>query len=338
MPKILIRRLLVQLQLASPFIERKMTSFETYYKQIEQYPLLTIEEEINLSHIIRNSTDPIEKKKAIDKIVVSNLRLVIFCAKSIDFPKDHMSIMDLIQEGNKKLLKAARYYDYDNHKTKFSTYAFSVIKKNMMYASTRERLITLPPKHNYIIGKLIEIRNRMGYDNIDEITFKEFQSQDWISDKIKNHITIDTFRRIKSSFKSSVYLTDDWNKFIETKNDDDNIPQIEHAIISDKRTYLMKIIKDIASEREAYLIKRVFYDNLSFSEVGAEVGLTKQHVQQSLKRLFHKFRTQIVHDKKNFDEIPVKWIKVMEGKIKPLYQRSRISALGNRLDPVFLSE
>ena len=93
----------------------------TYMKQICSIPLINHQEEIRLAKLIS-----IGDKAARDKLIEANLRLVISISKRyLYLGVDHL---DLIQEGNIGLMKAAEKFDYTKG-FRFSTYATPWIKK-----------------------------------------------------------------------------------------------------------------------------------------------------------------------------------------------------------------
>jgi RNA polymerase primary sigma factor len=74
--------------------------------------------------------------KARDKFIHANLRLVVWIAKryrTMIYGKPSFGFMDLIQEGNKGLLRAAKDFNLD-FDTKFSTYAVWWIKQTIKRA------------------------------------------------------------------------------------------------------------------------------------------------------------------------------------------------------------
>lgn len=90
-----------------------------YLRDIGSIPLLSLEEEIQLAQMM-DSTDIEAVKYARNRLCESNLRLVVSIAKK--YVGRGMQLIDLIQEGNTGLLKAAEKFDYKKG-FKFSTYA-----------------------------------------------------------------------------------------------------------------------------------------------------------------------------------------------------------------------
>lgn len=112
--------------------------FEQYYAWCRQFPLLTFAQEQQLgAAIVRgreaqaaHSDDPTERaererliaegKAAYDCLVQSNLLLV--ASRTRAYMRDGFDAMDLIQEGNIGLMRAAEKFDYTRG-LKFSTFA-----------------------------------------------------------------------------------------------------------------------------------------------------------------------------------------------------------------------
>jgi len=120
---------------------------ETYFKQIKVYPLLTFEEELELSKQIQNGNT-----NALHKLVNSNLRLVVKIAGMFNVPEIH--IMDIIQEGNIGLLQAAGKYDYRKN-VRFCTYASWWIRQFISrYIANKRRIVRLPQRKEETLRKI----------------------------------------------------------------------------------------------------------------------------------------------------------------------------------------
>jgi RNA polymerase sigma-32 factor len=100
-----------------------------YIKQINRYPLLKLQEEIELGKEALKGS-----RKARDKLVTSNLRFVVQIANTYrNYTKTcKFSILDLIQEGNDGLVYAAEKYDV-NKGYRFTTYAVWWIRARIMH-------------------------------------------------------------------------------------------------------------------------------------------------------------------------------------------------------------
>jgi RNA polymerase primary sigma factor len=112
-------------------------NIKTYVERSKKYPLLSHEQEIDLSLKIQNGDIA-----ARQQLILSNLRLVISIARKYYAP--NLSLMDLIQEGNLGLTVAAAKYHY-SFNTRFSTYAYSWISQYIArYIQTKSPFIAIP--------------------------------------------------------------------------------------------------------------------------------------------------------------------------------------------------
>ena len=130
-----------------------------YINEITKIPLLTREETESLALRIENGDE--EAKKL---LVEANLRLVVSIAKH--YTGRGASIMDLIQEGNLGLIKAAGMYDLSK-KTSFSTYATYWIRQKILRAIPEQsRNIRIPvhleEKVKDYKRQVSNIENRLG--------------------------------------------------------------------------------------------------------------------------------------------------------------------------------
>jgi RNA polymerase sigma factor (sigma-70 family) len=103
-----------------------------YLRQIPSHELLTREEEQALGRQFR-STQCMESR---DKLVCSNLRLVVFAAKRYAGIAG-VCIQDLVEAGNVGLIHAAERFDPDRG-VRFSVYAMWWIKKSMLQVVQRQ--------------------------------------------------------------------------------------------------------------------------------------------------------------------------------------------------------
>ena len=110
-----------------------------YLNEIGQIPLLSEEEERELG---RRSTQGDESARR--KLEEGNLRLVVSLAKR--YTGRGVQLMDLIQEGNMGLMRAAEKYDYTKE-NRFSTYASWWIKEAMQRAIDQQAREIRVPVH-----------------------------------------------------------------------------------------------------------------------------------------------------------------------------------------------
>jgi len=90
-------------------------SLRTYLREASRHSLMTREEEREMARRVRMDGD----KDAGQRMVLANLRLVVKIALAY---RNHLNLLDLIQEGNMGLVRAVGKYDPERG-TRFSTYA-----------------------------------------------------------------------------------------------------------------------------------------------------------------------------------------------------------------------
>lgn len=164
-------------------------SVKQYMRDISKYPLLTPEEEMELGKIIATKTGD-EQKAAIDKLTESNLRLVVKIARG--YLGRGLALMDLIQEGNIGLMKAAEKFDYTKG-FKFSTYATWWIRQAISRAiADQARDIRVPAHTLEEINKILRIQKelavKLGHEpSISEISKATKIKEEKIEDMLNTH-------------------------------------------------------------------------------------------------------------------------------------------------------
>jgi RNA polymerase primary sigma factor len=120
---------------------------EAYFRQIKVFPLLSFEEELELSKKIQEGDT-----EALHKLVNSNLRLVVRIAGG--FARPNIPIHDVIQEGNLGLMHAAEKFDYRKN-VRFCTYASWWIRQFISrYITNKCRMIRLPMRKEEALRKI----------------------------------------------------------------------------------------------------------------------------------------------------------------------------------------
>jgi RNA polymerase primary sigma factor len=125
-----------------------------YLKEAGEIPLLSKAEEIELAKRIEAGD-----KRAKDRMIQSNLRLVISIAKN--YYTQDMDLLDLIQEGNTGLIRAVEKFDYRKG-YKFSTYATWWIRQAITRAiANQDRNIRIPVHMIEKINKMVRTERKL---------------------------------------------------------------------------------------------------------------------------------------------------------------------------------
>ena len=125
-----------------------------YLQKAREVPLLTKDEEVELAMRIEAGD-----KRAKDRMIQSNLRLVISIAKN--YYTQDMDLLDLIQEGTTGLIRAVEKFDY-RQGYKFSTYAHWWIRQAITRAiANQDRNIRIPVHMIEKINKMARTECRL---------------------------------------------------------------------------------------------------------------------------------------------------------------------------------
>lgn len=123
------------------YISQSMThrslSLDKYLHEIAKLPRLTADEEVELAQRIRQGS-----QEAINTLTRANLLFVVSVAKQYQFRG--LALLDLIDEGNLGLIKAAKRFD-ETRGFKFISFAVWWIRQSIIQAvSEQARLVRLP--------------------------------------------------------------------------------------------------------------------------------------------------------------------------------------------------
>jgi RNA polymerase primary sigma factor len=139
-----------------------------YLREIGQYPLLTREEEVELTRRARQGD-----LQANERMIICNLRLVANLAK--EYAGRGLELMDLIEEGNLGLLHAVERFDPERG-VRFSTYATWWIRRALrraVYSSART--IRIPTYVVEMVARAKQaqsiLRSELGHEpTMDQVT------------------------------------------------------------------------------------------------------------------------------------------------------------------------
>ncbi|BCL79507.1 sigma-70 family RNA polymerase sigma factor [Ktedonobacteria bacterium brp13] len=133
-------------------------AFQSYLRDIRGLGLLTHEEEIELARRVAAGDE-----RARRKLVESNLRLVIAIARR--YTSTGVPLIDLIQEGNMGLMRAAEKFDYQRG-CHFGTYATWWIRQAVSRAAGEQsRMIHLPEHVATRLRKVRRIASQLSQEN-----------------------------------------------------------------------------------------------------------------------------------------------------------------------------
>ncbi|MFA5210938.1 MAG: sigma-70 family RNA polymerase sigma factor [Patescibacteria group bacterium] len=267
-------------------------SIQMYLREIGKVPLLSAEDETSLAKAKEKGN-----KEAERKMIEANLRLVVSIAKK--FVGKHLSLLDLIQEGNIGLFRAVKKFDYKKG-YKFSTYATWWIRQAITRAlADHSRTIRIPVHMVETINKLQQVSRRLLQDLGRDPTPEEIAAEMGEDlEKVKHIIKIS---QETVSLETSVGDDDDddtsLSDFIE---DVKNISPSQAAGAELLKGYIQEAVTDL-SPRERKILEMRFglADGVTHTleEVGKEFGVTRERIRQIEAKAIEKMQGFQVIDK-----------------------------------------
>jgi RNA polymerase sigma-32 factor len=270
-------------------------SLESYLTQINQFPLLTQEEEFQLAVRYRKYNDI----EAAQKLITSNLRFVVKVA--FEYKSYGVKILDLIQEGNIGLMMAVKKFNpYKGYR--FISYAIWWIRAYMQnfiiktWSLVKIGTTQAQKKLFYKIGK---VRKALESDGKDENKY-ELLANDL--DVTKEDI-IEMEQRMSSRDLSLDTPFDEGQELTHLDLLQENVPNQEEALAQaeEKQIREREVFNAMKrlNEKEAYVIKnRIMADSpLTLQEIGNDLKLSRERVRQieseALRKLKKEFSTNL---------------------------------------------
>ena len=261
-------------------------SVRLYLREIGKIPLLTPEEEADLAQRIVKGD-----KKAKEKMVESNMRLVVSIAKR--YGGRGLDFLDLIQEGNTGLLRAVEKFDPDKG-FKFSTYATWWVRQAITRAiADQARTIRIPVHMVETINKVLRTTRKLTAELNREPTNEEIaKALDMEPEKI------DYVMRIKqdiASLDASIGREGDdedsvLGDFVEDEERDSPEDSAANQILKEQLSEIIATLTD----REQKIIRLRFGIGggrpHTLEEVGAEFDVTRERIRQIEAKALSKLR------------------------------------------------
>ncbi len=273
----------------------EIVGIQEYLGYMYQRELLTAEEEFDLGKKISEGD-----QEALDTLVCSNLRLVVAVAKK--YRGRGLDFLDLIQEGNLGLIKAAEKYDYTRG-FRFSTYATWWIKQSISRAITNQsRTVRLPSHIFEELVRLNKTKNKLAKKLNREPTREELISHTGMDNKL-----IDLLEKYSNTPLSldSFAIGDDDDTSFGLSIPDENIEEFSTTSFNNELKERVHELLETIPIRESTILKMRYGINdenktYTLEEVGDYLGITRERVRQiesrAIKRLQDPVRSASVRD------------------------------------------
>jgi RNA polymerase primary sigma factor len=261
--------------------ESREDALRAYFGQIKRSRLLTFEEELELSRRVQQGDE-----SARQTLIESNLRLVVRIAKK--YMTRDVALLDLIQEGNLGLIKAASKYDF-RRQVRFSTYASWWIKQAIVRAlSNKRRTIRLPHRKEEKLRKINKAYNALSQElkrapNIEEIAEELGLKQR----------EVETIVQLSNAVVSLDGPTqEDSGTLQDVIEDNSYIPERE-LLQENLRERTLKFLETLLEKEKQILLYRfAFYGGKKYTlkKIGDEMGISPETVRQIEIRALRKLK------------------------------------------------
>ncbi|MEK9174797.1 MAG: sigma-70 family RNA polymerase sigma factor [Patescibacteria group bacterium] len=262
-------------------------SVQIYLREIGRVPLLRGEEEVDLAKRIEKG-----EEEARQKLTQANLRLVVSIAKKYVGRSSHLTLLDLIQEGNIGLTKAVEKFDY-RRGYKFSTYATWWIRQAVTRAlADQARTIRIPVHMVETISKYTQVKRRLLQDLGREPLAEEIAQEMDIDVTKVRHIQKITQEAV--SLESPVGDSDEDSTLGELIEDEKTLLPSQVAAHQLLRDQIRAIINDLSPREQKILQMRFGLEDgatHTLEEVGKEFGVTRERIRQIEAKALDKIRT-----------------------------------------------
>ncbi|MCA9398699.1 MAG: sigma-70 family RNA polymerase sigma factor [Candidatus Omnitrophica bacterium] len=271
-----------------------MDPIKAYLKDVRPIPLLTAEEEIELATKIQKGD-----KQAREKMIKSNLRLVISIAKK--YTNLGVPLSDLIEEGNIGLMKSVEKFD-PTRGFRFSTYAAWWIKQGISRAIIDQgKMIRVPVYMNEEILK---------YKKAIEALTQKLKRRPRVSEVAKKlKVTVDRVRELEKSIAKMSSLDapigDNGDGQVRDIIEDQNIAapdeELEKFFNKERAVGFLEMLSD--RERKILELRYGLDDGEThtLAEIAKILGVSRERVRQIETATIKKIR-QIIKEKDKAEE------------------------------------
>lgn len=263
-----------------------LDTLKAYLKSIGNHPRLNAEQEKELSVKALQGD-----KAAITTLTECNLLLVVSIAKK--YYGCGMPLLDLIQEGNLGLMKAAEKYDGTTG-NRFSTYATYWIRQAISRAlGDQSRTIRIPANMVELLSKTkkatAELTQKLGRTPSDKEIAKHLGVE---LDKVQ---TVMDLAQVTASLDTPV--DEDGETSMGDLIADHSAENPMTAMMKEANKQIVASVLDTLGAREAEILKMRFgiigEKAMTLEEVGDHYGLSKERIRQIENKAIRKLRNPV---------------------------------------------
>lgn len=270
-----------------------------YLKAIGETPLLTRDDEIEIGRRI-DAGGP-DAEIAMSILVNTNLRLVVSIARHYSYRG--IALLDIIQEGNIGLMKAAEKFDYTRG-FKFSTYASWWIRQAIIrHIENSARFVRIPIYKVEIFNQVAKLQKSAFQNTGRELNNQELaEALDLPLGKFEQLMVLN-----REPISLNAPIREDSDTTLEELLEDKNgsNPEQEAIEVSEAEQVKTYMEKARLTPREEKVIKMRYGidepQSYSLEEIGSVYGLTREHIRQIEIKAMRKIRAAAMGKKPIID-------------------------------------
>jgi len=282
---------------------RPATPLQAYLAEVRNYPLLTREEEIELAKRFQDEGD----LQAARRLVTANLRLVVKIA--LEYYRNWMDLLDLIQEGNLGLMQAVKKFD-PYRGIRLSTYSSFWIRAYILkFLMDNWRLVKIGTTQ---AQRKLFFNLKKEKERLEQFGFKPAPKMLAESLDVKESEVLEMDQRLGSRDESlDQPVTEDGKQTREMVLPSDG-PGVDELVAEDEFVAIIKrklmdfrrTLDQPDREKEAAIFdKRMMSDEpMTLQEVGELFGISRERVRQLESRLIKQLKEYLKKELPDFQD------------------------------------
>ena len=269
--------------------DRKDASLGIYFKDVSKLSMITPEKEVELTKRIK-----LGDKAAANELVTANLRFVISVAKQ--YQNKGLDLVDLIQEGNIGMLKAAYKFD-ETRGYRFISYAVWWIRQSIMRAISEQcRTVRVPMSQIVNMSKINKMSEKFEQKNGRAPSMEEIEEETNLNRKKINMSLASTYRSVSLE---SPLRDEDVSCLLDVLPNDNSESTDTTALKSDLIIEIERILSKL-SYREQDVLRMSFgigVQTMSNDEIANRFGIGGERIRQiqhsAISHIRNKYKNEL---------------------------------------------
>ena len=276
-----------QLKISKNITTRNSESLDRYLSEIAREPMLTPDEEATLAQAIHKGGP--EGDRARDRLVNANLRFVVSVAKQ--YQHQGISLIDLINEGNMGLVKAAEKFD-ETRGFKFISYAVWWIRQSVMEAlAVKSRIVRMPLNQVGVSGKVNRVTEQFLQEHGRAPSVHELADLIGVDEaQIRAAVSANTH----TTSIDAPFGDDDEGSMADMLLSDDNDLKSDSSVEKESMAqFVNDLLREVLNAREQKIVRESFGIGVmekNLEEIAGDMGMTRERIRQLREKAIRKIR------------------------------------------------